>query len=82
MNSEKCTTIVGIWSVGLNGQCLGSQYGFPIGKSGYKYAMLQVIIKSYNFTQCIVQYTWSLDSLHSMQTLTIDISGTEPLDAV
>lgn len=44
MGSNKCTTLIGLWGVGFDGQCLGNQYGFLIGARGFKYAMIEVIM--------------------------------------
>jgi len=43
MTPNNCNTLIGIWGVGAVGQCNNDEFGFLIGTSGYKYAILQVI---------------------------------------
>jgi len=43
MASFGCSQLIGLWSPGINGQCLPQEYGFRIGPHGYRYAVLQVV---------------------------------------
>jgi hypothetical protein len=42
MANYNCMSLIGLWGVGANGQCLHDAFGFRIGATGYKYAILQV----------------------------------------
>lgn len=37
-----CRDLLMTWTVGDNGHCLDEEFGFRIGKSGYKMVLLQV----------------------------------------
>jgi len=39
--SEDCQSIIGMWSPGLEGNCIADDYGFPIGLRGFRYAILE-----------------------------------------
>ncbi|XP_046545867.1 tyramine beta-hydroxylase-like [Haliotis rubra] len=41
MFSPVCQDLIGLWGVGLPGQCLYKETGFRIGKTGYKRVLLQ-----------------------------------------
>jgi len=38
---EECQSIIGAWSVGLDGQRIPDEYGFLIGSRGFRYAILE-----------------------------------------
>ena len=41
--SMYCSTMVGAWTVGYPGSCMyGSNYGYRIGRSSYKMALVEV----------------------------------------
>jgi hypothetical protein len=42
MGSEDCQTIIGIWGPGSDGECHPDAFGFPIGQTGFQYAILQL----------------------------------------
>lgn len=42
MGSAGCQTIIGLWSVGQDGECHPDEYGFPIGNGGYQYTLIQL----------------------------------------
>ena len=46
-----CQSLIGLWGVGSKGQCLLDSYGFPIGKSGFKYAFMEVTKYTYYFSE-------------------------------
>lgn len=37
-----CNSLIGVWGPSMTGQCLSNEYGFHIGASGYRYAVIQV----------------------------------------
>ena len=44
---DACTEIIGMWTVGISGQCYHSETGFSIGASGYRIGAIEV--SSYTF---------------------------------
>jgi len=40
--SEDCQSIIGVWTLGLDGHCIAEEYGFLIGVKGFSYAVLEV----------------------------------------
>ena len=42
MGFPGCQTVLGLWSVGIDGTCFSDEYGIPMGQSGIQYAVLQV----------------------------------------
>merc|ERR550532_764057 len=41
MAQENCRDIIAGWTVGANGECVDSEFGFRIGPTGYKSVMIQ-----------------------------------------
>ena len=42
MTGLDCYSLIGGWTLGSIGSCLPDDYGYRIGKSGFKYVVLQV----------------------------------------
>jgi len=42
MGIPGCQTLLGVWGVGIAGDCFLDQYGIPMGQTGIQYAVLQV----------------------------------------
>jgi len=42
MGSSGCPTLLGLWGRGIEGECHPDAFGFPIGQSGFQYALLQL----------------------------------------
>lgn len=40
--SPKCSSVIGIWSMGMSGECSHNSSGFRIGKNGFRKGALQV----------------------------------------
>jgi len=41
MGSMSCRTLIGLWGPGIEGECHPDAFGFPIGQTGFQYALLQ-----------------------------------------
>lgn len=39
-----CRDLIGLWVVGLKGECMYFKVGFCFGKNGYRYFVVQVSI--------------------------------------
>ena len=39
---DACTDIIGMWTVGVNGQCYHPETGMSIGASGYRIGAIEV----------------------------------------
>lgn len=44
MAKENCRHLIGLWAVGLDGDCLHKDAGFKVGINGFKKATLEVLI--------------------------------------
>lgn len=44
MAKENCRHLIGLWAVGLGGDCLHKDAGFKVGINGFKKATLEVLI--------------------------------------
>ena len=44
MAEENCRNIIAGWTVGANGECIYEEFGFRIGKTGFKKIMMQVSV--------------------------------------
>jgi len=42
MGMPSCLTILGTWGPGSQGDCYPKEFGFPMGQSGFQYAVLQL----------------------------------------
>ncbi|XP_046576553.1 DBH-like monooxygenase protein 1 [Haliotis rubra] len=41
MATEDCNELIGLWTVGMNGQCLNTAAGFKLGRTGIKRVLLE-----------------------------------------
>ena len=42
MAGTGCTEFIALWGLGYAGECLSSEYGIRIGKTGYKYVTMEI----------------------------------------
>lgn len=42
----KCSSVIGIWSLGISGECSHNQSGFRIGIHGFRKGAIQVSYKN------------------------------------